>query len=54
MNIETDQNIKDSINKFKWLIRGHEVHGLKISDSKYIDWNWINKKNYNVDEETYR
>ena len=36
----------------KWLISGLGIHGLKISDAKYITWGWV-IKNYNIPENQF-
>jgi hypothetical protein len=43
------KKIKDLQLTMTWLIKGAGRHGLKVSDVKHIDWNWI-KNNYNVDD----
>ena len=44
---EVYQEIEKSKKKFNWLINGLGQHGLSISDSQYISWEWI-KDNYHV------
>jgi len=46
---EIKQQIEDNRKLFSWLITGLGIHGLKISDAKYINWGWV-IENYNIEE----
>lgn len=46
---EVNEKLDDLKMTMGWLIKGIGIHGLKISDIKYIDWDWV-CENYNVDD----